>query len=345
MPEISNALEVLKNRAKERPVKIVFPEGDDERVVQAAKALAEEKLAIPVLIRKDSIGGIECLHPGKDKNQAELTDEFFKKNKSRFSSENEAAKTLENPLYYAAMKLANGDVGGFVGGCANSTAETVKALLRCVGIKKSSGEHFKRLLSSFFMLLLEDKNFLFADCAIIPEPRAEQLASIAIQTAKSCRLFLGAEPKVALLSFSTMGSAKLNPVLKVREATAILKKSGVDFEFFGEIQADAAIVPEIALKKTNGGWKGNANVLIFPDLNSGNISYKLVERLAGAVAIGPILQGLRKPGNDLSRGCSKYDIINAAVITAVQSQMDATLPPQADEDAHRPEEEKEMEEQ
>ncbi|MFH1353554.1 MAG: phosphotransacetylase [bacterium] len=323
---MSDALEVLKKRAKERPVKIIFPEGDDERVVQAAKALAEEKLAIPVLVRQDSISGIECLHPGRDKNQAELINKFFEKNKKRVVSKDEASETLENPLYYAAMKLGNGDVAGFVGGCANSTAETVKALLRCVGIRKSPGENFKHLLSSCFMMLLKDRNFLFADCAIIPEPAADQLATIAIQTARSCRLFLGSEPKVALLSFSTLGSAELNPVLKVSEANAILKKSGVDFEFFGEIQADAAIVPQIALKKTNGKWGGDANVLIFPDLNSGNISYKLVERLAGAVAIGPILQGLMKPGNDLSRGCSKYDIINAAIITAVQSRMDATLP-------------------
>ncbi len=323
---MSAILECLKNKAKERPAKIIFPEGDDERVVHAAKALAEEKLAIPVLIRKDSVNGIECLHPVRDKNQTELIDKFFEKNKKRFASKDEASEMLENPLYYAAMKLGNGDVDGFVGGCANSTAETVKALLRCVGIKNEGFQNFEPLLSSFFLMLLKDRNFLFADCAIIPEPSADQMASIAIQTAASCRLFLGQEPKVALLSFSTMGSAELNPVLKVREATAILKKSGADFKFFGEIQADAAIVPQIALKKTNGNWGGDANVLIFPDLNSGNISYKLVERLAGAAAIGPILQGLKKPGNDLSRGCSKYDIINAAVITAVQSRMDATLP-------------------
>lgn len=318
---MSDALEILKSRAKKQSVKIVFPEGNDERVVQAATYLAREKLAIPILIRNDSISGIEHLNPVKDKSMDEMIDKFFEKNRKRVSTRDDAFGMLRNPLYYAAMKLENGEAAGFVGGCINSTAETIKALLRCVGLAKKGVQNFEPLLSSFFIMTLKEKEFLFADCAIIPEPEPEQLATIAIQTARSCRVFLGSEPKVTLLSFTTMGSVKLDSVLKVQEAAEILKNANVDFEFFGEIQADAAIIPAIAAKKTNGQWSGNANVLIFPDLNSGNISYKLVERLAGAGATGPILQGLKKPGNDLSRGCSKYDIINTAIITAVQSQM------------------------
>ncbi len=306
-------LENLKQTAKKSPKRIIFPEGDDERVIRAARVLAKEKLAEPVLVRRTALSGIECLSPETDSEMDNLIDSFYSANEKKYESREQAAGALNSPLFYAAMKLKAGAVDGFVGGAASSTSDTVRALLRCVGLKSGS-----KILSSFFLMILKDKNLLFADCAIIPAPNSEQLADIALQTAQSYKTFIGDEAKIALLSFSTLGSARALSPGKVRRAYEILKNEKRDFEFVGEIQADAALVPEIAVKKTAGEWKGGANVLIFPDLNSGNIGYKLVERLAGASAIGPILQGLAKPGNDLSRGCSEFDIINVAVFTAAQ---------------------------
>ncbi len=306
-------LENLKQAAKKSPKHIIFPEGDDERVICAAKTLLKEKLAVPVLVRSEALPGIECLSPETDSGMGTLIDSFYATNEKKYESRDEAAEALKSPLFYAAMKLKTGGVDGFVGGAASSTSDTVRALLRCVGLKSGA-----KILSSFFLMIIKDKNLLFADCAIIPSPNSEQLADIALQTAQSYKTFIGDGAKVALLSFSTLGSARALSPGKVRRAYEILKTEKRNFEFTGEIQADAALVPEIAVKKTGGLWNGGANVLVFPDLNSGNIGYKLVERLAGASAIGPILQGLAKPGNDLSRGCSEFDILNVAVFTAAQ---------------------------
>jgi len=306
-------LENLKQTAKKSPKRIIFPEGDDERVIRAAHTLLKEKLAEPMLVRRDALPGIECFSPETDKGMDDLIDSFYSANGKKYESREQAAEALKSPLFYAAMKLKTGAVDGFVGGASSSTSDTVRALLRCVGLKSGA-----KILSSFFLMILKDKNLLFADCAIIPSPSSEQLADIALQTAQSYKTFIGDDAKVALLSFSTLGSARALSPGKVRRAYEILKKEKRNFEFVGEIQADAALVPEIAVKKTSGEWPGNANVLVFPDLNSGNIGYKLVERLAGASAIGPVLQGLAKPGNDLSRGCSEFDIINVAVFTAAQ---------------------------
>ncbi|MEA2081166.1 MAG: phosphotransacetylase [Elusimicrobiota bacterium] len=306
-------LENLKQAAKKSPKRIIFPEGDDERVIKAARVLSKEKLAEPVLVRSEALPGIECLSPESDKTMDDLIDSFYAANEKKYESREQAAGVCNLPLFYAAMKLKTGAVDGFVGGAASSTSDTVRALLRCVGLKSGA-----KILSSFFLMVLNDKNLLFADCAIIPSPNSAQLADIALQTAQSYKTFIGDKAKVALLSFSTLGSARALSPGKVRRAYEILKQKKRDFEFVGEIQADAALVPEIAVKKTSGKWSGGANVLVFPDLNSGNIGYKLVERLAGASAIGPILQGLAKPGNDLSRGCSEFDIINVAVFTAAQ---------------------------
>jgi len=311
--EMLDILENLKQAAKKSPKRIIFPEGDDERVIRAAQTLLKEKLAVPVLVRGEALPGIECLNPEIDSGLETLIDSFYAANEKKYESRDQAAEALKSPLFYAAMKLKTGAVDGFVGGAASSTSDTVRALLRCVGLKSGA-----KILSSFFLMITKGKNLLFADCAIIPSPNSEQLADIALQTAQSYKTFIGDEARVALLSFSTLGSAKALSPGKVRRAYEILKAEKRNFEFTGEIQADAALVPEIAVKKTSGLWNGGANVLVFPDLNSGNIGYKLVERLAGASAIGPILQGLAKPGNDLSRGCSEFDIINVAVFTAAQ---------------------------
>jgi len=291
----------LRKKAFEIKKRIVFPEGDDIRIKEATEYLRKNTEIEPVVISNDSI-----------KVDENMIDEFYSINSKRLENKEQAKDLLKSSLYYSGMLLRRGEVDGFVGGAANTTSETVRALLRTIGKKGT--------VSGFFIMILPDgRKFIFADCAVIPDPTSEQLADIAEDSAKNCRIFLEEEPKVALLSFSTLGSAKSFGFKKVREAVKILEGRKVDFDFIGEIQLDAAISKEVAKKKIiNREWSG-ANVLIFPDLNSGNIGYKLVERMANARAIGPILQGLKKPANDLSRGCSVEDIIDVSCITALQS--------------------------
>ncbi|WP_058308745.1 phosphate acetyltransferase [Gracilibacillus massiliensis] len=315
----------IKSRMGGNARKIVFPEGLDERILTAASKLKKEGLVNPVLVGikekieqkakeiQVDISEVEILDPSTYSEFEEMVTAFVERRKGKNTAE-DARKMLLDENYFGTMLVYMNKADGLVSGAAHSTADTVRPALQIIktkeGVKKTSG---------VFIMVRDDEKYVFADCAINIAPNSQDLAEIAISSAETARLF-NIDPRVAMLSFSTKGSAKSEETEKVSEAVSIAKELAPDLTLDGEFQFDAAFVPSVAEKKAPGSvLKGDANVFVFPGLEAGNIGYKIAQRLGGFDAVGPILQGLNKPVNDLSRGCSSEDAYKLALITAAQA--------------------------
>lgn len=303
----------IRERAKSELKTIILPEYNDKRVVEAAAIIEKEGIAKAVVLSPDKI----------DKTEKErYIEEYLRLYSAKDLDIATVRKLFDGTLYYAAMMTREGKVDGLVAGASHTTPDMARASIRCLGIDERI-----TIVSSCFIMVVpdcpygENGTFVFADCGIIPEPNSRQLACTALAAAELAAKVLGLTPRIALLSYSTKGSAKGKSVEKVIEAVGLLKEMAPTLLIDGETQVDAAIVPEVSkIKNPDSPLGGRANVLIFPDLDSGNIGYKLVQRLARARAVGPLFLGLKKPASDLSRGCFAEDIVDCAAITAIRAQ-------------------------
>jgi len=317
----------IRAKAAKKNLRIAFPDAEDVRTHKAALALIAEKIGVPLLVGSAAaikkiaaenglnIGAVEIVDPATSPFKAEFTDQLFEKRKTKGWTKEQAAEALRSPLYFAGMMLAVGKVGAVVGGNISATGDVIRAAIHTVGIAPGI-----QTVSSYFIMVFPERLLCYADCAVVPNPTDAQLADIALTSARNFQAVTGESPRVAMLSFSTKGSAQHDDVDKVVRATKMAKDKAPDLLIDGEMQADAALVASVGERKCKGSpVAGKANVLVFPDLDAGNIGYKLTERLAGAEAVGPIVQGLRKPFCDLSRGCSVDDMVNVAAICSLMA--------------------------
>jgi phosphate acetyltransferase len=322
---MANIIDEIRAKAKQLKKHIVLPDAMDERAIQAARIILDEQIAnISLIGNEDSIRDkahqlgvglekIRIVDPEKSEKLTDFTHVFFNLRKAKGVQFEQAQQTMKLPLFFGAMMVRENMADGSVAGSLSTTSDVIRAGIQIVGMPPGIA-----VVSSFFLMVLPYTVYSYADCGVVPDPTAEQLADIAISTAENHRKLTGEEPRIAMLSFSTKGSASHPSVEKVQKATAIVKQKRPDLIIDGELQLDAAIVPSVSVKKAPGSpVAGTANVLIFPDLNAGNIGYKLTQRLGGAEAFGPIIQGLKKPCYDLSRGCSVSDIVTMVAINSV----------------------------
>ena len=324
---MSDFLTRMKAAAKADKKTVVLPEGEDQRTIDAAKIIVEEDLANLVILGdpdKIDLPGVTVIDPKCGPKHEEYAQKFAELRAKKGVTIEQARAQMNDATYYGTMMVKMGDADGLVSGACHSTADTLRPALQI--LKTAPGT---KLVSAFFIMCTSTPQFgtdgtlIFADCGLNINPTSDELSEIAIASAKSWQTFMGgAEPHVAMLSYSTMGSAGGEVAKKVQEAVAFCKEKAPEVPIDGDLQLDAAIVPTVAQLKAPGSpVAGKANVLVFPDLEAGNIGYKLVQRFAGAEAYGPILQGIAKPVNDLSRGCSADDIVGVVAITCVQAQM------------------------
>lgn len=327
-------IETLKEKAKKDIKTIVLPEATDVRVLEAADKIGKESFAKVILVGNEDevikkakennldISKAKIVDPEKSENKEKYIETFYELRKAKGMTEEEARNKMKDPVYFGMMMVKCEDADGLVSGAAHSTADTLRPALQI--LKTAPGT---KLVSAFFLMVVPDCEygengvFIFADSGLNENPDSDKLSEIAISSAKSFKQLVGKEPKIGMLSYSTYGSAKSELTEKVIEATNLLKEKAPELKADGELQLDAAIVPEVGRSKAKGSEvAGYCNTLVFPDLNSGNIGYKLVQRLGKAEAYGPLCQGIAKPVNDLSRGCSSDDIVGVVAITSVQAQ-------------------------
>ena len=324
---MSEFLDRMKAAAKSKKKTIVLPEGEDPRTIEAAKKIVEEDLANLIILGDPAtidVPGVTVIDPRTAEKKQAYAEKFAELRAKKGVTLPEALEQMNDATYFGTMMVKMGDADGLVSGACHSTANTLRPALQI--LKTAPGT---KLVSAFFIMCTKSPEFgadgtlLFADCGLNINPNADELSEIALASAESWKAFMpGEEPKVAMLSFSTMGSAKGDVPTKVQEAVKLANEKNPELALDGDLQLDAALVQSVAdLKAPNSSVAGNANILVFPDLEAGNIGYKLVQRFGGAEAYGPVLQGIAKPVNDLSRGCSADDIVGVVAITAVQAQM------------------------